>query len=110
MEPNRSLVAPQSLKRLATELLTQNFQSVNFSSEKIAESGLDGNMTLGETFPTIFEDDKLDLDNCTLSDVIKFLQKWSEILMLLLKLEKKGSNSRHLFLENYKMVGNLLLE
>ena len=32
-------------------------------------------MTLGETFPTIFEDDKLDFDNYTISDVIKFLQK-----------------------------------
>ena len=55
----------------------QKLESVNFSSEKIAESGLDDNMILGETFPTIFEDDKLDFDNCTLSDVIKFLQKMS---------------------------------
>ena len=39
---------------------TKNLESVNFSSEKIAESGLDGNMTLGENFPTVFEDDKLD--------------------------------------------------
>ena len=32
-------------------------------------------MSLGEIFSTIFEDDKLDFDNCTISDVIKFLQK-----------------------------------
>ena len=32
----------------------KNLESENFSSEKIVESGLDDNMTLGETFPTIF--------------------------------------------------------
>ena len=58
----------------------QNLESVNFSSEKIAESGLDDNMSLGETFPTIFEDDKLYFENCTLSYVIKFLRP--KILML----------------------------
>ena len=52
----------------------KNFENEIFASEKIAESGLDGNMTLGETFPTIFEDDKFDFDNYTLSDVIKFLK------------------------------------
>ena len=53
-------------------------ESVNFSSEKIAESGLDGNMTLGETFPTVFEDDNFDFYNFTLSDDIKFLQKMAK--------------------------------
>ena len=61
----------------------QNSESVNFASEKTAESGLDDNMILGETFPTIFEDDKLDFYNCTLSDVIIFFyKKWLKILML----------------------------
>ena len=32
-------------------------------------------MTLGDIFPTIFEDDKLDFDSCNISDFIKFLQK-----------------------------------
>ena len=45
---------------------------MNFASEKNVESGLDDNMFLGEFFPSIFEDDKLDFDNCTLSDVIDF--------------------------------------
>ena len=53
----------------------KNLESEKFSSEKIVESGLDDNMSLGEIFPTIFEDDKLDFYNCTISDVIKFLQK-----------------------------------
>ena len=50
----------------------QKLESEKFSSEKIAESGLDDNMILGEIFPTIFEEDELDFDNCTLSDVIDF--------------------------------------
>ena len=50
-------------------------ESEIFSSEKIVESGLDVNMSLGENFPTIFEDDKIYFDNCTISDFIKFLQK-----------------------------------
>ena len=49
-------------------------ESENSSSEKFAESGLDDNFSLGENFPTIFEDDKLDFDNFTISDVINFLQ------------------------------------
>ena len=42
------------------------------------ESGLDDKMTLGESFPTIFGDDDLDFDNCTLCDVIKFIQKMAK--------------------------------
>ena len=53
----------------------KNLESEIFSSEKFVESGLDDNVYLGDIFPTIFEDDKLDFDNCTISDVIKFLQK-----------------------------------
>ena len=60
----------------------KNLESEKFSSEKIVESGLDDNMTLGETFPTIFEDDKLYFDNFTLFVVIKFLQKRLKILIL----------------------------
>ena len=48
----------------------KNLEIEIFSSEKVVESGLDDNMTLGETFPTIFEDGKLDFDNFTISDVI----------------------------------------
>ena len=38
----------------------KNLESENLSSEKIVESGLDDNLSLGEFFPIIFEDDKLD--------------------------------------------------
>ena len=53
----------------------KNLESENLSSEKIVESGLNDNLSLGEIFPTIFEDDTLYFNNCTISDVIKFLQK-----------------------------------
>ena len=77
----------------------KNLESENLSSEKIAESGLDDNMTLGETFPTKFEDDKIDFDNCTISDVIKFLQKLA-----------KDPNASKLNIAFTKHITNALIE
>ena len=50
-------------------------ETENLSSEKIVESGLADNVSLADIFPIIFEDDKLDFDNCTISGLFKFLQK-----------------------------------
>ena len=77
----------------------QKLESVNFSSEKIVESGLDDNMIFGENFPTIFEDDKLDFYNCALSDVIKFLQKMA-----------KDPNASKLNIAFTKHITNALIE
>ena len=74
-------------------------ESENLSSEKIVESGLDDNLSLGEFFPTIFEDDKLDFDNCTISDVIKFLQKLA-----------KGPNASKINIAFTKHITNALIE
>ena len=102
----------------------KNLESENLSSEKIVESGLDDNLSLGEIFPTIFEDDKIDFDNCTISDVIKFLQKLAKdlnaskiniafikhITNALIEAKEERIKLEPLFLENYKMVGSPLLE
>ena len=56
-------------------------------------------MSLGEIFPTIFEDDKLDFDNCTISYVIKFLQQLA-----------KDPNTSKMNIASTKHITNALTE
>ena len=101
----------------------KNLESENFSSEKIVESGLEDNETLDDVAPTLFGYDDLDFNDCSITEVIKFLQKIAKspdvsrlniaftkhITDALIKAGEESCNLKLLFLGNYKVVGNPLL-
>jgi hypothetical protein len=73
--PNISKTPTIKSKRVSVEKVTTPPTKLPRTTEPVSDSGAEIFKKVGDNSPLVFDNNDFDIDNCTISEVIKFLQK-----------------------------------